>query len=243
MIEAHKFIIGIRPAVRMFRLSTVGGQIIDNILAERGKGILSNEYYTQVTSQKDLDRYQLRNPENGNSLKIDQDNVIFYKDSFDQDFQLDIDQCIKEFYAIWKIVNGTLNMREIRRIGIAAEHHLEGESPNNILIRQLTKFQVPPHAAKFHLKFEERKPTLESLAPDINKADFVNVSSEYYDSEIDSDHPETGLVNLNIDVQRYYFPHLAQISKSDIDKHIKTFQKERKQYFERLTSLEMMASE
>lgn len=244
MLKIHKLIIGIRPVTRMFRIPAIGGLAIDAILDIRGKsGGLSNDYYTQIQTSNDASLFQLHNPDNGNLLKIDRDNIIFVKDSFGLDFEIDRKKAIEELWIIWKVINPIVEMRDIRRIGIAAEHVLDIDKPNKTLLDTLTKFNSSSHPAKFHLSYEDRKPTKEAIAPDIKKDDFLNIISEFYDSEMDIDHPESGFINVNLDVQRYFAPHLTKLSDSELAKQLKTFEQQRQLFFKHLTDMGLVLGE
>ena len=50
MINIDKFVIGIRPSSRMFRISSVIGLVIDSVLSERGGKTLPDEYYSEVAT-------------------------------------------------------------------------------------------------------------------------------------------------------------------------------------------------
>lgn len=237
MIRMHKLIIGVRPATRMFRMSAIGGVAIDGVLRIRDKGLLSKDYYTQVTTGIDAHGFQLSNSENGNVLKLDRDNLIFIKDHFDSEKAIDVKSAVQEFMLIWNEANKAIQMRDIRCIGIAAEHMIKADHPTTQLLTKVTKIEAPGHSAKFLLKYEDRRPTKEALAPDIEKDDFINVLVDLYDSENDADHPEKGFMNANIDVQRYFLPLLNQLSEADISRHIKIFETEHRVFESRLEAL------
>ena len=163
MIRMHKLIIGIRPATRMFRMSALGGVAIDGVLRIRDKGQLPKDYYTQVTTGIDSNGFQLSNPENGNVLKLDRDNLVFIKDYFDSDEAVNIKSAVQEFMLIWNEANKTIQMHDIRRIGIAAEHVIKADHPTIQLLSKVTKIEAPKHSAKFHLRYEDRRPSKEAL--------------------------------------------------------------------------------
>ena len=208
MLKVNKFLIGIRPASRMFRVPSVVGLIIDAILAERGGKKLEDEYYSEVASNHEKSSYRLRNEELGNILRIDLENIIFIKDFYVTGKQFNFKKVFDEFAYIWKIINQYLKLNDVRRIGIVAEHQfeLEAQNINTKLVQSLTRFNDLKHPAKFMLRFENRYPTKEGVAPDIDKSDFINVIYSIYDGELDAEHPGKGLINANIDVQRYFSP-------------------------------------
>lgn len=240
MLKIHKFIIGIQPAGRMFRIPSIGGVVVDAILAIRSKSSLSDDYYTEITTRPDGLNFQLHNPDNGNILRIDRDQVVFIKDTFGDNSEINLRSSLREFGDIWKALDPIVNMRGIRRIGIASEQLLQLDNVNKTLLKTLTRLNVPLHPGKFHIRYEDRWPTRESIAPDIKKDDFINVITEIYDSSLDADHPESGSANINIDVQRYFQPLLEKLSDSDIDRHLKIFEEARKNLMKRLSDLELM---
>lgn len=229
MIEIDKFVIGVMPASRMFRVPSVVGLVIDKILSERGGKMLSDDYYSEVASSNEKNSYKLLNNELGNSLIISLDNIIFTKDFYDKDYAFNYKQVVSEFTCIWQIINEYLKISDIRRIGVLAEHqfNVEPQNSNKKLLDLLTVFAGYRHPAKFHLHFENRHSTPEGLAPDIEKSDYINVIYDVYDSEIDANHSKKGAVNANIDVQRYYSPLLKSNIPEQVSKINTIFQREK----------------
>lgn len=240
MLKMHKFIIGIQPATRMFRIPSIGGVVVDAILGIRNKSSLSDDYYTEITTRSDGLNFQLHNPDNGNTLRIDRDQVVFIKDTFGENSEINLRGSLREFGDIWKALDPIVGIRGIRRIGIAAEHLFESDNVNRMLLTTLTRLNAPAHPGKFYIKYEDRRPTRESIAPDIKKDDFINVITEIYDSVLDADHPEPGSANINIDVQRYFQPLLEKLSDSEIDRHLNIFEEARKNLMKRLSDLELV---
>lgn len=101
-----------------------------------------------------------------------------------------------------------LHVRNIRRIGIVAEHQIPAKDAkaSEALLGTLTSITSAGHPAKFILKIEDRRFPTKGGIPDFKKDDFINVIREYYDSDVDADHANDGHINANIDVQRYYSP-------------------------------------
>ena len=233
MIQIKKFLIGIRPASKMFRMTSLSGSIIDAILSERGsKKPLDEKYYTKIARNNETGNYQLYNEELGNVLKLDLDNVIFIKDYYKSTKVYSFDKVLVEFKQIWSIVNDILKLNDIRRIGMVAEHQIEfGEANvNKQLIKSLTTFNKTTHPAKFFLRFENRYPTKEGIAPDIKKDDFLNVIYDIYDSERDIENPQKGSFNANVDIQKYYSPLLKANVVDEVKKINKTFMKEKRTF-------------
>lgn len=232
MLEIKKFVVGIRPSSKMFRIPAIGGLIVDAVLARRGVKPLSDEYYSEITTNYEKGALRLQNKELGNVMRIDLSNVLFMKDASESGRHINIDKALLEFEAIWGAVNETLKISDVRRIGVFAEYHIDyqGENVNAIAMNLLTKISSPAHPGKFHLRYEDRRPTKDGIAPDIEKSDFVNVIYEYYDLELDSDHPLPGHMGVSVDYQKYYSPLLSKniwdevrIQKRKFDTELKSF--------------------
>lgn len=238
MLKIRKFVIGVRPASKMFRVSSLVGEAIDAVLARRGIKPLEDEYYSEVATNIEQGAFQLKSENLVNVLRIDRDNVIFTKDYYNIDKVIDIEAAILEFAAIWSALEDILKIRDIRRIGFVAEHRIYEEKSNAsaILMKTLTTIPPPIYPAKFLLRYEERQPTAEGLAPDIKKSDFVNVITDYYDAEVDADHSERDAANANIDVQKYYAPPLSSNVVSEVRKLQKLFNKELERFNKYLAS-------
>jgi hypothetical protein len=232
MEKIRKFIVGVRPASKMFRLQSLSGLVIDTILSARGSKPFDDEYYSMVETTNSNGSFRLFNSKLGNSLLVDDSNVIFMKNTYECNVNLTPEKMLDEFSAIWPQINKILKINDIRRIGIVGEHqiHIGKKNPNVILMSSLTNILVPQHPSKFHLKYEERRPTKEGIAPDILKSDFININYEYYDSEIDVDHSTIDSLNANIDVQRYYSPLLTSNVTDEVKKLLKMFSEEKKKF-------------
>lgn len=232
MVHIDKFIIGIRPASKIFRISSVVGQIIDSILSERGTNHLDEKYYEKISSNKNLDTYRLENDSLGNILTIDLENVIFIKDYYEVTKEFDFSEIFLEFKQIWNAIDKFLKLKDIRRIGMAAEHQIRGVS-NNLnkkLLDSMTTVKEINHPAKFHLRYENRYPTIAGAAPDIEKSDLINIIYHYYDSATDTDHPNEDSYNANIDVQRYYSPLLKSNIVEEVNKLHNVFSSHKKNF-------------
>ncbi len=231
MVKVNKLVLGIRTSLTMFRVAPLSGQIIDEVLSCRGKKPLDDEYYSDVATNLEQGFFMLQNLELGNTLHIDKKNIVFIKDGYEQSNKdISLNKAINEFSFVWNILNERLKVRDIRRIGIVAEHQVKKNNGSKVLIESFTSLSLPPHPAKFHLKYEERKPTKEGLAPDIEKDDFMNVIYSFYDSEIDTEHPTPDAVNLNIDVQRYYSPLISSNVSKEISNLSRQFENEEKKF-------------
>lgn len=231
-MQATKFVIGIRPANKMFRITSRGGEIIDAILALRGvtKGFPEDEYYSSIATNYEQGAFKLANEELGNSLRFDLNNIMFIKDFFDEDKPINVEQCINEFEVLWKVLDEILKVRGIRRIGIVMEHHIPASHASKTLLESITALKGSAHPAKFLMQFEDRHPTREGVAPDIKKSDFINVIHSYYDGELDTDRPTENVINANLDVQRYYSPLLDTGVVSEVKRVYDSFKIERKKF-------------
>lgn len=232
MEKVRKFAIGVRPASKMFRLTSVAGLVIDTVLSARGSKTLDEEYYSTVETTNEYSAFRLQNNKLGNSLHVDVSNVLFSKNTYECDANLAVEKVLDEFSEIWSLINKILKINDIRRIGIVGEHqiHIEKENPNKTLMTSLMSFPAPQYPSKFHLKYEERRTTKEGIAPDILKSDFININYEYYDSELDADHPAIGSLNANLDVQRYFSPLLTSNVSDEVKKLHKIFSEEKKKF-------------
>lgn len=207
-MRIKKFTVGIRPSQKMFRISSLQGSLVDSVLNMRGTKPIDDDYYTEISVSRGVEppTLQIRNDVKGNLLIIEADNIVFTKDLYDSEKQFDEEEALKEFRAIWKQVNDVLHVKDIRRIGIVVEQQFATDKPSFELIKKLTSLTTGEHVAKFLLRFEERFRTEKGGIPDPKTDDFINVISDYYDSERDIDHPKEGHINVNIDVQRYFAP-------------------------------------
>ncbi len=225
----------------MFRVSSLAGQIIDEILSNQGKKHLADDYYSEVSTMADTGAFALINKKLGNILSVKRNDITFTKDAYTlQNKNISISKTIKEFSAIWNILNNQLKVRDIRRIGIVAEHQVKKDNQSKLLLNALTSFKTPAHPGKFLLRYEDRRPTKEGITPDINKSDFINVIYNYYDSEIDQQHPTKNAINMNIDLQRYYSPLISSNINDEIHKLAKQFEGEERQFIELLKEKELI---
>lgn len=231
MASMKRFVIGVRPAYRMFRVSSLGGLIADTILAARGKNGISPDYFRTIGKDDKGNAIRLSNDDLGNFLHLDIENVVFTKETQDDDF-IDVEHALIEFKTLWKIIDGLLKVTHIRRLGMVATYQSYSieKSPSLELIKALTNISAGPYPRKFYLRYEDRLPTLEGLAPDIDASDFINVIYTYYDSETSRESSEeapnpteAGSINADIDVQRYYHPYLSSLTAREIDKAYQTF--------------------
>lgn len=231
MVQFKKIIIGIRPAQKMFRVSSLYGSIVDEVLSSRTDKRLGADYFTGVSKLVDQPGVRLTNESLGNTLQIDSENVVFIKDYYTSEKAVDLDALLDEFVFLWEVVDKTLQVRDVRRIGIASEHQIQVADghASAALVGNFTNIPAPVHAAKFQLQMEDRRMTTNKVGlPDFKKDDFINVIHHYYDSSLDVEHPSSGGINITLDVQRYFYPLLkSKISDEVLALFKKDFLKEK----------------
>jgi hypothetical protein len=216
----------------MFRIPSIDGLIIDAVLARRGMRPIEDEYYKEIATNHEQGTFRLQNKEQGNILRVDMSNVVLIKDAYESEAHINTEKALIEFESIWITLNEILEMYDVRRIGIAAEFQIESseKNPNIPAMELLCKLKTPPHPGKFHLRFEDRRETKEGVAPDVDKSDFVNVIYDFYDSELDAEHPSSGGLNANIDYQKYFSPLLSRNIWDEVKIQSRKFESELKSF-------------
>lgn len=149
-MRIKKFTVGIKPSQKMFRVSSIHGLLVDSVLSIRGNRPIDDVYYTEVSRNVEQGVIQLRNEDLGNTLRVDLENIVFIKDHYLSEKQFDVGDALKEFRLIWKQVNEVLHVRDIRRIGIVAEHRIavDKNNPSALLLNALTSIPASAHPAK-----------------------------------------------------------------------------------------------
>lgn len=207
MKNCKQIVIGIQPATKMFRLSSLGGQVIDAILEKRDTSkILGADYYNSISSSASGNEYALTGVGNGNVLQLHQDNIVFKKSFYKSEKHFNFEKALEEFREIWKVVNKIMVVKNIRRIGIAAESRFSLIDPSMNLLKNVTKLTVADHCDRFMLHYEKMRLATDGAVPDRKKSNFINVITDLYDSTLDTENPEEGCININVDVQRFYAP-------------------------------------
>ena len=211
MANILKATLGISFSERMFRLSSLSGSIVDELLSQRRKKIRSDSF-EKISRVDNQSNYYLRlfNKASGIALAVDFDGVTYTHDLYDLNSHFEYNNFFKEFKAIWKILDSRLNFPDIRRIGYVTEQRFNtgNKDSNKVLIDRLTTFKLEGFPAKFNLTYQDRKNAGHGGLPDIRKDDFINIIYSYYDSSSDGEHPDEDSLSLNanLDVQRYYSP-------------------------------------
>jgi hypothetical protein len=208
----HRFIIGIQFSERMFRLPSVGGLLIDEILKLRTTDKkIGLDFFSQVNTPNvgAVDyAISIMSSNKENELIIRAYDFVFKKTAKSSISAINIEKTIEEFIILWKAANKIINFNETRRIGFVGEFRSKeskkGEGSNELL-RALTKFQAKGQCSKFQLQFEDRelKPDGGVVDPEID--DYWHRIYSYYTSKIDET-PDDEMLNANVDLQKYYNP-------------------------------------
>lgn len=207
MPAVKKFVIGVRPATKMFRMPGVSGVVIDALMAARGTKPLSDDYFSEVVQGQE-NIVSVRSDPRENEMRFTLSDIVFVKDYYPTGKKFSFDEVLAEFRTVWGTVNNILDVKDIRRIGIAIEYRFASRTSNasEELLRGLTHLVGDGYPDKFHLRFERRSYDKEGGVPDREKGDFFNVIADYYDSTMDADHQEEKAFNANLDIQHYYAP-------------------------------------
>lgn len=211
-MRLQRFVIGVLFNRKMFRLPSLGGLVIDEILkfSELEKK-LGDGFFNQVSTPKTKDgeySISLTDESRTSTLSILPDQIIFKKSSNSDTAAVGVDRTINEFILLWKAANKIIEFPETRRIGLVGEYRIREKRPGSAglqLIEALTKFSTPESCSRFHLTFEERSLKADGTIADKDTDDFWNQINTFYISDMDET-PAKGELNANIDFQRYFNP-------------------------------------
>jgi hypothetical protein len=230
-MKLNKITIGTRFNKNSFRLSSLGGLIIDEILGLRESNKkLSNDFLTKFTSSNDVNNLHVKfiDDKGINTLTIQSDQFTFSKVAPNDEATVNLDKVIEEFEILWKTANKILNFPDTRRIGIVGEFNIKATnetSASNQLISSMLKWGAPEHSGHFTLEFEDRELHTDGSIPDKETADYWNSIYTFYPSDEDRDNPQKGKINANCDIQKYYNPakadpirELQNVKRKFIDK-------------------------
>jgi hypothetical protein len=208
----------------MFRLPSLGGQLIDEILKacelDKKYGI---NYFNQVSTTGLIEsqyRISLVDDRKQNELSILGDQFVFKKTAIGKDQAVNIESAIEEFKFFWKVSNKMVSFPETRRIGIVGEYRIKEiktATSGVQLLESLTKLDSANNCTRFNLSYELRGLASHGGLANVETDDFWNEIYSYYISELDET-PEKGAVNANMDIQKYFNP-----AKSDPIKELKEF--------------------
>jgi hypothetical protein len=203
VLVIKKLTVGVMPLAQMFRVASYSGEIADEIVANlKDKPIRNPEYFTEVAAPSTAN-VQLRNKERGNFLLMNTGNIAFTQERYKS--HVDAEKFLEEFAQLWRVIDHVLQVQQIRRIGMVAEHRVfDVDDPTKLLLETLTKYPQQEYSAKFYCSFEKRIPLARSSTFNYKVDEFTNVIRQFYDSELDLDTPQERAFNVNLDVQRYY---------------------------------------
>lgn len=221
-MHLKKILIGIKPHQRMFRVPSLMGIAVDDVLALRGGNDFDEEYYSQVTRNFDQGFVLLKGDGGRNTLRIDQEGVTFSRSCYKKEgLELHADKVLHEFQLIWKKVNDVFKVKDVRRIGMVGEYRIQVEdgAATQKLLPSLITINHPADNAKFHMHVERGEHVRAKHGmPDPTKDDMWNVILDIYDSGLDADFPASDGINVNFDVQRYYSPFLNSGLQPEVQK-------------------------
>lgn len=229
-----KLSIGIRPSRAMFRLSTVGGSLIDELLSTTESSKTFKKIFKHV--EQDGVKHHFRLVGDDHNFFVGINDIQYSIDNYDSKNIIDIDKEVERFISLFAVVNNSLKIKDIRRMGMVCEYRLSSntEQPSKELIEKLTKFKTEGYPAKFSLQFEQRTPiTNTNGLPDFRNQDFWNVIENIYDGEVDADHSAQKMINLMLDVQRYYHPFLNEKAENAIKALAEKYKKQYQIFIEK----------
>jgi len=238
MPKIRKLVIGVRPAKKIFRLTSQVGLVLDRIVDAVGD-TFPDDYVKLVQKTPDEHHASLISEDGSTALTLNLENILLAKDYYDSHNHCDINKILSEFNSVWSIINSILKLRDIRRIGIYAEYRFQPGKDNASaeLLSLFTNLNRDGVLAKANLSFECRHLAKKEEKLDIKKSDFINIIENYYDSELDTEHSAKGVINANIDVQRYFSPLLNSGVESELAKLSREFDKASGDFFDRLKKL------
>ena len=210
-----KISIGVQPVRKMFRLGTLHGVLVDDLISIKAPDSQSGYYFEQVITNASEEGFSLRDEDETHMLVVKIDNIVYTQDYIKSDLKYYKKEFLSNFESVWSKVHGSLAVSNIRRLGIIAEAEMESENSNisKYLIENLTKIKIGAFPAKFSLKYEERQPTKEKVTPDIKKDDLTNTIVQIREVKSRKSETESTVIALSVDSQRYYAPTLETGSK------------------------------
>lgn len=234
-----KIVIGVRPNIKMMRVASLSGVIVDALMDIRGTGNISDEYFTGFARAQGVDGTTgvlLTSNDHGNELHILPTDILFMKSTYGSDASVDYDRAFEEFLTLWSAINGLINVEDIRRIGMVAEHLFFEDTNPNARLFKLTNLEQPENPAAFRLHYENRTWVSKGEGrPDINSDDCYNFIYDYFTQEQEASIDESTAdakksqnrdkigINVNIDIQRYFLPYLNENYVRAFKQHYKLF--------------------
>jgi len=238
-VEIKKLTVGVLPAAKVFALSSEWGKIADALrLRMADKPIRNPEFFKMVAhNSAPGGGIRLSNDDSGASLIVTPEAITFTKERYASNAGVNVDKLLEEFQTCWDAISSVVKIGPVRRLGLVAEHRVSNQHPSDLLLRTVTKVGDIQQCAKFSLQFENHLPTIGMAAPDIESADFINVIQQFYDSALDIEESEDHAVNANVDVQRYFMPHLTEGIRDGLKQLRKDFDKHRQEFLKNCVRL------
>lgn len=236
MTQPKKLTIGARFTRKIFKLSSVSGRIIDDLLESRDRGKIKAKL-EHFRGSGTGDFVQLQDESGRVTINVDSEAVTVALDVVKTGGHVDFDEVRFIFQETWRITQLQLNNPFPRRIGIAGEFWLDPiKNPSGILASHFLKDPPTGTLAKYVTQFERRFP--DAGGPfDPTKSVFLNVIQGFYDAELDVVHAKSDAIVASLDVQRY-FDIEAKINTSDeLTKLNNNFNKEKELLDKTLTKL------
>jgi hypothetical protein len=188
--------------------------------------VIPKTFYTDIAESGDRNLISMMSEKEGNLMTIDRQSIVFTKNAYPNNGHVDLDTTFKQFMDIFRLAQQIVKFKGIRRIGLVAEHRFNAVKNNNIeLLNNLTKVPAKEFPGHFMLHYESRTPSSGSPL-DTVKGAFTNTICDFYDSSLDTSVPVAGMINANLDYQRYFAPSLDTKIAEEAEKHFFGFKKE-----------------
>ncbi len=240
-MKLYRLAIGIQFKEKMFRLPSLGGLVIDNILKLRNiDKLISEHFFTKIsTSIAGSPEYTIifLDDKNENELTITHEQFVFKKTATNKISAINKENAIKEFEVLWKTANKILLFNETRRIGLSGEYRIKESTKKagNQFLESLTKIDKKENCSKFQLLYETRESDIQNQIIDPVTSDFWNKIFTFFISE-NEENTENGSMNANLDIQKYYNP-AKKDPLREINNVLEKFKKEKEDFTKKLTTL------
>lgn len=200
----------------------------------RGQDGLSRDYFEDVVTHDD--GFILQDKKKERMLSVSKSDVVFTLDGF-QSGHFDLRDLQKQFSIFWQVINASLKVRDVRRIGIVCEYRFRFDDHKAMSIDAVPKaFQLfnVGYVDKLNLRYETRLPAKAGGKVNLASDEFDNVIVEVYDSSIDADNPELDALNVNIDVQHYFAPTTNSSMTEEALKLVRKYEQESEKILQHL---------
>lgn len=219
--KLKKILVGIRFQQRLFKVFSIGGEIVDSLLDTRGDKGVDDDYFEQISISKEKDAYEVFSIEKGNSCKITLESIIMTKRAVGDD-PIDIDKLRKDVNLFYEKIREILRIREINRIGIIFEFETEVNASKNVnkfLYDNFLNYTHEGIPSNFTLKTAFKTPTEEGWANPKDVKDYYNAIVQFGVKYGEDRNPIEDLLFISLDVQRYFYPPKKAKNGNLINKH------------------------